>query len=251
VKGNSLQAAGIEIVRVVEGALGTLALIGVLTVITIQLARWWKRRPRADGEPRTPALAVFADSENTNPVTFGGGAWSARVRARRDTVTYGYLAVAEEYHSEDTGGRWCTLTVTLPGRVPLVAVDNRVAAGRSGVPLETTHRGTLDDPPFDATYMVGAAEEQAATRVLSPAARDVLLRAPVQRLLLRETQLQLRTFDGVTLDDHVIASLDGIAARFLAATPSFVTASRAPAASNGASPGSGEPLRPGFYGPDG
>jgi hypothetical protein len=72
----------------------------------------------------------------------------------------------------------------------------------------------------------------------------------VQRLLLRERQLQLRTFDGVSLDDEIIASLDSIAARFLAATPSFVITTRAPAASHGVGAGSDEPLAPGMYGPD-
>ena len=250
VKGSSLLAAKIQISQVLEGAIGTLLLVGVLAIIGIQVTRWWKQRRRAEEKPGTPALAVFADTENTDSTSFGGGAWSARVQARRDTVTYGYLAVAEEHHSEDSGARWCTLTVTLPGRVPTVVIDNRVAAGRSGVPMEMPYRHTLDDPPFDATYLIGAADEESMARVLSPAARDVLLRAPVQRLLLRESQLQLRTFDGSTLNDQVIASLDGIAARFLAATPSFVTATRAPAASNGAVPASAEPLRPGLYGPD-
>lgn len=245
-----LQAAGIQIEQVLEGAIGTLVLVGVLAIIGIQATRWWRQRRKADDAPRTPALAVFVDTENTDPTTFGGGAWSSRVKARRDTVTYGYLAVAEEHHSEDTGGRWCTLTVTLPGRVPSLCVDNRAAAGRTGVPMDMPYRRPMDDPPFDATYVVGATEEPAFERVLTPSARDVLLRAPVQRLLLNESQLQLRSFDGTTLDDQVIASLDSIAARFLAATPSFVTATREPAASNGAPPMSDEPLRPGFYGPD-
>jgi hypothetical protein len=243
-------AAGLEIARVAEGALGGIAVFGVLAIVVIQGSRWWKQRRRNEDDPGIPALAVFVDSENTDPATFGGGAWSARVRARQDTVTYGYLAVAEEYHSPDTGGRWCTLTVTLPGHVPSLVVDNRVATGRSGVPMEMAYRGTLDDPPFDATYMVGAADEDLAPRILVPAARDVLLRAPVQRLLLNEHQLQLRTFDGVSLDDGIIASLDGIAARFLAATPSFVAATRERTASNGAAPTSDEPLAPGLYGPD-
>jgi hypothetical protein len=243
-------AAGLDVTQVVEGVVGGLVVAAVVTVAAIQVSRWWRQRRRVEEQPGTPALAVFVDTENTDPTTFGGGAWSARVRARQDTVSYGYLAVAEEYHSEDTGGRWCTLSVTLPGRVPFLVVDNRAATGRSGVPMEMPHRQTLDDPPFDATYTVGAAEPEQIGRVLSPAARDVLLRAPVQRLLLRESQLLLRTFDGVTLSEQTIASLDGIAARFLAATPSFVSATRTPAPSNGVPADSNEPLRPGLYGPD-
>src|SRR5439155_5360281 len=104
--------------------------------------------------------------------------------------------------------------------------------------------------PFDATYSVGSGEPEWITRVLSPAARDVLLRAPVQRLMLHETQLLLRTFDGVTLDDQVIASLDSIAARFLASTPSFVSSTRAPAGTSGPLPDSADPLPEGFYEPD-
>jgi hypothetical protein len=245
-----LLAAGIQVEQVLEGAIGTLVVVGVLAIMGIQLTRWWKGRRRAALAHGTPVLAVFVDTENTDPTTFGGGAWSARVRVRRDTVTYGYLAVAEEHYSEDTGGRWCTLSVTLPGRVPSLVVDNRAAYGRTDVPMDMPYRRPMDDPPFDATYVVGATEEGSFERVLTPNARDVLLRAPVQRLLLRESQLQLRTFDGISLDDEVISSLDSIAARFLAATPSFVTAAREPAAPNGAPPTSDEPLRPGLYGPD-
>jgi hypothetical protein len=238
------------VARVVQGAVGGVVVAAVLAILAIQLSRWLKKRRSEQDEPGTPALSRFADIENTDATTFGGGAWSARIRERRDTVTYGYLAVAEEYASDDTGGRWCTLTVTLPGRVPFVVADNRAATGRSGVPMEMPARTTLDDPPFDATYTVGAGEPESISRVLSPGARDVLLRAPVQRLMLHETQLLLRTFDGVTLDDQVIESLDSIAARFLAATPSFVSAARAPAGAPGLLSDSDAPLPPGFYGPD-
>jgi hypothetical protein len=244
-----VQSAEIEIARVVEGAIGGVVVAVALAILTVQAVRWWQRRRRGREAPGTPALARFVDTENTDVMTFGGGAWSARVRRRRDTVTYGYLAVAEEYLSADTGGRWCTLTVTLPGRVPFLVVDNRAAVGRVGVPMETPHRATLDDPPFDATYVVGAGEIDVIGRVLSPAAREVLLRAPVQRLLLHDSQLLLRTFDGVMLSDQVIAGLDGIAARFLASTPSFVTAARAPVRSSLGPPDVAEPLPEGFYGP--
>lgn len=245
-----MQSAGVELARVVEGAAGVVVAAAVLAILAIQLRRWMRQRRLAHLDPGTPALARFVDTENTDPTVFGGGAWSARVRQRLDTVTYGYLAVAEEYVSADTGGSWCTLTVTLPGRVPLLVVDNRAAVGRVGVPMQLPYRAALDDPPFDVTYTVGAGEAEAIARVLTPAAREVLLRAPVQRLMLHERQLLLRTFDGVAFNERVIEALDGVAARFLASTPSFVTASRAPARSAGGRPDDGEPLPEGFYGPD-
>jgi hypothetical protein len=242
--------ASVEVARVVEGAIGAVLLALVLAVLAGQLLRWLRARRRDHGDPGVPGLARFADIENTDPKTFGGGAWSARVCRRRDTVTYGYLAVAEEYESADSGGRWFTLTVTLPGRVPFVVADNRTASGRHDVPMSAPHRGTLDDPPFDASYVVGAAEPDLITRVLSPAAREVLLRAPVQRLMLHESQVLLRTFDGVALDAATIDWLDGIAARFLASTPSFVAAGHAPAVAPASADRSDAPLPQGFYGPD-
>jgi hypothetical protein len=245
-----VQSAEIEIARVIEGAIGGVVVAVALAILTVQAMRWWQqRRRKTHEEPGTPALARFVDTENTDVTTFGGGAWSARVRRRRDTVTYGYLAVAEEYLSADTGGRWCTLTVTLPGRVPFLVADNRAAVGRVGVPMEAPQRATLDDPPFDATYVVGAVDAETISRVFTPAAREVLLRAPVQRLLLHDSRLLIRTFDGVTLSDQLIEALDGIAARFLASTPSFVTAVKAPVRSFGGPPDSAEPLPEGFYGP--
>jgi hypothetical protein len=245
-----LQSAGVDVAQVVEGAAGVVVVACVLAIAALQLTRWWQRRAEhKQAAPGTPALARFVDTDTNDPTTFGGGAWSARVRRRRDTVTYGYLAVAEEYVSSDTGGRWCTLTVTLPGRAPFLVVDNRAAVGRVGVPMQAACRETLDDPPFDATYLVGAGEPESIPRVLSPGARDVLLRAPVQRLMLHDTQLLLRTFDGVSLTDQVIEALDAAAARFLASTPSFVTAARAPVRSPGGPADEGDPLPEGFYGP--
>lgn len=244
-----MQSAELEVARVVEGAVGAVVVAAVLAIAAVQLRRWLRQRRQAHEDPGRPALARFVDSESTDPASFGGGAWSARLRQRLDTVTYGYLAVAEEYVSADTGGSWCTLTVTLPGRVPVLVVDNRTATGRVGVPMEMPHRAELDDPPFDATYLVGAADRDTIARVLTPAAREVLLRAPVQRLMLHDTQLLLRTFDGVAFSEQVIEALDGIAARFLASTPSFVTAARAPVRSAAGRPAAGEPLPEGFYGP--
>lgn len=235
--------------QIAEGAVLGVVVGALLAIAGLQFVRWRRRRREVPDDSGTPALARFVDTENTDPMSFGGGAWSARVIQRRDTVTYGYLAVVEEYASADTGGRWCTLAVSLPGRVPFLVIDNRAAAGRVGVPMGMPAREDLDDPPFDATYVVGAADTETIPRVLTAAAREVLVRAPVQRLMLHESQLLLRTFDGVLLDDEVIDALDGIAARFLASTPSFVRAAKAPAHSSGAGPEVAEPLPPGFYGP--
>jgi hypothetical protein len=245
-----VQAAGIDVARVAVGAAGVAVALAVLVIAGVQLRRWLRQRRLRHADPGTPALARFVDTETGDATVFGGGAWSARVRQRLDTVTYGYLAVAEEYVSTDTGGSWCTLTVTLPGRVPLLVVDNRAAAGRVGVPMQMPYRAELDDPPFDATYVVGAADPDSIPRVLTPAAREVLLRAPLQRLMLHDGQLLLRSFDGVAFGEAAIEALDGLAARFLAATPSFVTAARAPARSSGGRPDAGEPLPEGFYGPE-
>ena len=238
--------ASSDVAQVVEAAVGGVLVGVVLTLLGLQILRWWRARRRVPDDPRVPALARFADSETTDARTFGGGAWSARVRRRRDTVTYGYLAVAEEHVSADSGGRWCTLTVTLPGRVPFLVVDNRVAAGRTGVPMDAPYRESLDDPPFDATYVVGSGEPPTVAQVLTPDAREVLLRAPVQRLMLHESQVLLRTFDGVQLSDETIEWLDGLAARFLASTPSFLRPARTAPERAGAT----EPVPPGRYGPD-
>ena len=222
----------------------------LLAIGSLALTRWWKHRRAVEAETAgTPELARFIETDNNDPNSFGGGSWSARAIQRQDTVTYGYLAVVEEYVSADTGGRWCTLTVSLPGRVPSLVVDNRSATGRVGVPKDMPAGGSLDDPPFDATYTVGADDPETIPRVLTAAAREVLVRAPVQRLMLHESQLLLRTFDGVLLDDDVIGALDGVAARFLASTPSFVTMAKAPAHTPTGEVNNEDPLPEGFYGP--
>lgn len=245
-----MQPVSIDTLLVAEGAVGGVVLGALLAIASVLLTRWWRRRvAEPPDKAGTPALARFIDSETTDPASFGGGAWSARAIQRRDTVTYGYQAVVEEYTSTDSGGRWCTLTVGLPGRVPTLVIDNRAASGRVGVPMDMPAGGSLDDPPFDASYIVGAGDADTIPRVLTAAAREVLVRAPVQRLMLHESRLLLRTFDGVLLDDELIQALDGVAARFLAATPSFVTVARAPAHSSGRALGMDDPLPEGFYGP--
>ncbi len=241
--------ADTDAAQVVEGVIGVLLVAAVLAIAAVHGLRWWRGRKREQDDPGIPALARFADTETTDTWSFGGGAWSARVLRRRDTVTYGYLAVAEQFASADSGGQWCTLSVSLPGRVPSLVVDNRAAVGRTGVPAALPHRVELDDPPFDALYTVVATDPEVPARVLSSAAREVLVRAPVQRLMLRESELLLRTFDGPKLDAELIAWLDEIAARFLAATPSFVTSTRAPAGPAGLLADATDPLPPGLYGP--
>lgn len=242
-----MRQASVEVVRVVEGAVGVLLLAVVLSIIAVSLLRRWTARRRAKNfDPGVPALARFADTESHDTIAFGGGAGVARVQQRRDTVVYGYLAVVEEYVGVNSGATWCTLTVSLPGRVPLLVVDNSAAAGRPGVPFEAPYRTQVGDPAFDASYVVGTGEPEAATRVLGPAARAVLLEQPVQRLMLHDSKMLLRTFDGVRLDRARIDSLDAMAARFLSSTPSFVRASLAVSGPLRAD----EPLPEGLYGPD-
>lgn len=137
--------------------------------------------------------------------------------------------MAEEYVGTAGGAPWCTLTVTLPGRVPFLVADNDAANGRSHVPMEAPHFAELDDPPFDATYAVGGEETWLIQRVLTPSVRALLVANPVQRLMLRESLVLVRTFDGVELDDDMIAWLTAAAQTFLSSTPAFTTPMRAAA----------------------
>jgi hypothetical protein len=240
--------AAVEFVRVVEAAISAVLLAAVAVIVVAYLARLRRVRRLAKADPGVPALARYGGA-TADPTIFGGGAAAARVRRRRDVVTYGYLAVAEEYVSDDGQAHWCTLNVTLPGRVPYLVADNVRAGGRPDVPAPAPHRLALDDPAFDADYLVGAEEPELIARVLSPAAREVLLATPLQRLVLRESSVLLRTFDGVELSDPVIDRLVETAARLLASTPSFVTYARTPVSSVAGEP-STAPLPEGFYGPD-
>jgi hypothetical protein len=242
-----VRQASVEVVRVVEGAVGVLLLAAVLSVIAVSLLRRWAARRRLKNfDPGVPALARFADTESHDTIGFGGGAGVARVQQRRDTVVYGYLAVVEEYVGVNSGSTWCTLTVSLPGRVPLLVVDNNLAVGRPGVPFEAPHRTRVGDPTFDTAYIVGAGEPEVAERVLGAAARAVLLEQPVQRLMLHDSKMLLRTFDGVSLDRSRIESLNATATRFLSSTPSFVRSALAVSGPMRAD----EPLPEGLYGPD-
>lgn len=242
--------AAVDAARVGEGVVGGVLALVALAIIAVQVRQWQRKRREQNQDPGVHGLARFVDVTLTDPTIFGGGAHTARVRQRRDTVTYGYLAVAEEYEGPDAAQQWCTLTVTLPGRVPFLVADNRAVFGRPRVPMAAPHQTELDDPPFDATYAVGAEEEWLIPRVLSPVVRAALVASPVQRLMLRESSLVLRTLDGVALDDAAIGWLDAVAEHFLSSTPSFLTSTRAPAGNPLLPERSDQPLPPGFYGPD-
>jgi hypothetical protein len=240
-----LLLASLELERVAEWSTGGLLLVVALAWGgLIVLPRWRARRAAQLADPGTPALARFADAETADPEIFGGGAARARVRRRRDTVAYGYPAAAEEYADPETGTTWCTLTVSLPGRVPFLVADHWSAVGQPGVPHAAPQRPRLGDPAFDSAYVVGVEDAEVAARLLSPAARRLLVERPVQRLKLRGSSLVVRSADGIDLDG---ASLLGdIVARFLASTPSFVRSSMA--ATGRLRPG--DPLPEGLTGPD-
>ena len=239
--------AAIEFERAAEGVVGGLLVAAALGLGGLVLLRRWRsRRAVKRTDPGVPALARFTDVETDDPAIFGGGARTARTRRRHDCVVYGYPAAAEEYVDAATGAPWCTLTISLPGRVPFLVADHWQAVGRPGVPHEAPLRPRLDDPSFDSAYVIGAREADVAERVLTPAARAVLLERPVQRLVLQGSLLMVRTFDGARLDDPAVVDLGEVIARFLAATPSFVRS--AMAASGGLRPDT--PLPEGLYGPD-
>jgi hypothetical protein len=243
--------AAADVPRIVEGVVGILLVLVALVILGVQLARRQAARRRHDkADPGVPALARFVDTTLSDPTTFGGGADAARVRRRRDTVTYGYLAVVEEYGAVDGSAVWCTLTVMLPGRVPFLVADNRAAWGRPNVPMDSPYVAEIDDAAFDSTYAVGAAEPWLIARVMSAEACQALVDSPVQRLMLHESSVVLRTFDGVELDDDLTVRLSGVAERFLASTPSFLTSTRAAAGSPTPREHPDDPLPPGFYGPD-
>ena len=223
-------------------------LVCVLALAALAIAPAQRRREAALAQQAArPALARFVDAPLTDPADFGGGAATAHVQRRRDTVAYGYLAVAEEFVAA-TGERWCTLTVTLPGRVPFLVVDERRAHGRPHVPMDAPHRAPLGDPAFDAAYGAGAEELSLLGRVLTPQARDRLLAHRVQRLMLRESSVQLRTPDGTALDAATVAGLVRCAEEFLASTPSFLRSSRAAAGVPTPAAGGDAPLHPGLHG---
>lgn len=262
-----MHQAALELQRVVVGAAGVLLLAAAVSLVAGAVVRRWRVRAAARAiEPPVPALARFVDIETADADTFGGGARTARLRRRQDMVAYGYLAVAEEHVAEahlgeshvaeqppslepagdESGATWCTLTVMLPGRVPFLVADHWQAVGRPGVPAAAPLRPRLNDAVFDGLYVIGVSDAETAQQVLRAAARRVLIEHPVQRLALRGSSLQLRTFDGEGWDDDRLAALCALAARFLASTPSFVrSALTVPGV-----PQRDDPLPEGRYGPD-
>jgi hypothetical protein len=243
-----MDLAVVDGLRVTEGVVGGVLILVALGAAAVALARWLRTRRPADELPKVATLARFNDVVLTDPSTFGGGAHSARVLRRQDTVAYGYLAVAEEYEDDD-GRHWSTLTVSLPGRVPLLVADNRIAEGRPGVPMATPHHRALGAAQFDAAYVAGADEPWVISRVFGPAeVQRAMLASPVQRLMLRDSGVMLRTFDGATLDDTMIVWLTGVAEQILSSAPSVLTSGRSPARSEPARQAVA-PLHPGFYGP--
>lgn len=167
-------------------------------------------------------LARFSASTVDDPRMFGGGAASAQVCSRSETVAYGYLAVAEEFADPDSGSTWCTLTVTLPTAVPAgFTVDHRTVLGQPGVPAAGTDLGAFGDALFDRSYAVVGDEGAAA--LIGPSLRAAVLQRPAQRLSLTGSTLLLRTFDGVRATDEVVEWLEELAGEVLAATPAFVT----------------------------
>ena len=133
--------------------------------------------------------------------------------------------------------------------MPFLVVDDRRAHGRPHVPMDAPHRAPLGDPAFDAAYGVGAEEQSLLGRVLTAPARERLLAHRVQRLMLRESSVQVRTPDGVGLDAASLAGMVRCAEEFLASTPSFLRSSRAAAGVATPAVGGDAPLHPGLHGP--
>jgi hypothetical protein len=99
------------------------------------------------------------------------------------------------------------------------------------------------DPEFDEVYAVGADDPLVVEQVLTPPVRTLLLRQPIQRLLLSGGVMMVRTFDGSTADDAVIAGLNATVEGVLSSTPSFVRPR------SGRDIGlRGRPLAPGLHG---
>ena len=245
-EGDNVPLADIDAPRVAMGAAGVVLVIAVAVLAFFQARRWLAERRRAEPlEGGIPALARV-NAKILDPLVFGGGAESAHVRRRRDTVAYGFMAALEEYSASLDGAPWLTLTVMLPGRAPFLSVDHeRALAGVVGGTAVLLHDGE-----FDALYTATAVQPEVAPAVLTPSARRVLLKSPVQRLMLRDSTLIIRSFEGVQLSQANADWMTDIAADFLKSTPSFVKHDMAGRPLMLADAAPSDPLQPGFYGPD-
>ena len=235
----------------------TIFLLAVACVIVMLIVRYVRQR-QADARRAGLAwanvdgrLSRSSAAPVNNPLTFGGGAMSAAPTNRRETVTYGYLAVAEEYVSLDSGAAWSVLSVTLPGWAPYLVVDHESALGRPGVPPAGGETIATGDPAFDATFTVVSVEADVVTHVLTDAVRRLLEHYPLQRVSLSGRTLLLRTFDHNQLTDTVLTGLNLAASDVLATAPAFVMDRRPPVGAVAISlPRTTEPMRQGFYGSD-
>lgn len=221
-----------------------LVVVGLVVLVLIEQRRRRVTDRLMQAPPDPERLSRFTGALLRDPSVFGGGATGAWVGLRRETVAYGYLAVAEEYMAADSVDTWCTLTITLPGALPYVVADHRAALGRPGVPAPGATTVPTGDPVFDGAFTVAADDPHEAGRVLVPGVRRALVLHGMQRLALRGRALLLRTTDQCRLDDATLARLTSAATEILASAPSFVQAA-------GIGPGAGRgerPLPPGFYG---
>ena len=129
--------------------------------------------------------------------------------------------------------------MSLPNPLPTLVADHRSVVGCVDVPPSTGVRVLTGETEFDATYLVTAADEQAARHLLTRELREVLLRRPLQRLSFAGSRLLLRGFDGAGATDEVDEWLHRCAAEVLAATPGFADHVR----------GEWKPFPPGICGP--
>lgn len=228
------------------------AVLAVLGAVGLQ---YYRRRQES---ARTAAVAAVSEDGRlsrsssaavNDPITFGAGAMSAAPTNRRETVAYGYLGVAEEYVSLDSGSAWSVLSVTLPGWLPYLVVDHRTAMGRPGVPAVAGNQMPTGDPSFDETFVVVSADQAVLTRVLTPEVRALLAHFPLQRVSLSGRTMLLRTFDDNRLTDTVLQGLDLAASELLSTAPSFLM-ERRPAQGELLEmlPKGSDPLPQGFYG---
>jgi len=176
----------------------------------------------------------------TDPRLFGGGAPSAELRRRAETVAHGYLAVVDEYCCPTTGIPWCTFTISLPTVVPTLTIEHRQALGRPGVPAPGADLGPFGDDLFDRLYLAVAPDAEAALPLITPALRKTLIAYGVMRVSFSGSTLMLRTVDCTRATDEALEWLQDAATLVLESSPAFVTVR-----------GEHRPFPPGYYGPNG